>query len=87
MSLGITDKRWWSYICNWLQKSKENRLIIFQKNENRHIRIGRFELFSKQEEVLQRLRINSGIDNENWNKIEGKILIKFDSGIFDFSLV
>ena len=87
MSLGITDKRWWSYICNWLQKSKENRLIIFQKNENRHIRIGRFELFSKQEEVLQRLRLNSGIDDENWNKIEEKILIKFDSEIFDFSLV
>lgn len=87
MSLGATDKMWWNYICKWLQGSDKRRLIIFSKPDQDMPRLTKHRLFISENIVLENLRVNSGINEAEWNKIMGRIFIKFDSGLFDFKIV
>lgn len=87
MSLGATDKMWWNYICKWLQGSDKRRLIIFSKPAQDMPRITKHRLFISENVVLENLRVNSGINEAEWNKIMRRIFIKFDCGLFDFKLV
>ena len=87
MSLGATDKMWWNYICKWLQGADKRRLIIFSKPDQDMPRITKHRLFFSENIVLENLRVNSGINDAEWNRIVGKIFIKFDGDLFDFKLV
>ena len=87
MSLGATDKMWWNYICKWLQGADKRRLIIFSKPDQDMPRITKHRLFFSENIVLENLRVNTGINDAEWNRIVGKIFIKFDSDLFDFKLV
>lgn len=87
MSLGATDKMWWNYICKWLQGLDKRRLIIFSKPDQDMPRLTKHRLFISENIVLENLRVNSGINEAEWNKIVGKIFIKFDCDLFDFKLV
>lgn len=86
MSLGATDKIWWEYICQWLNKSDNHRLIIFVKNDKSERRVTKQQLFLTQNEVISNLKINSGMKDDQWDKIVGKVFIKINSDIFDFKL-
>lgn len=87
MSLGATDKMWWNYICKWLQGSENRRVIIFSKPNRDMPRVTKHRLFISENEVLENFKANSGITDAEWSKIERKIYIKFDCGLFDFKLV
>lgn len=87
MSLGATDKMWWNYICKWLQGADKRRLIIFSKPEQEMPRITRHRLFISENAVLENLKANSGINDNEWEKIVGRIFVKFESGLFDFKVV
>ncbi len=87
MSLGATDKMWWNYICKWLQGSDKRRLIIFSKPDQDMPRLTKHRLFISENIVLENLRVNSGINEAEWNKIMRRIFIKFDSGLFNFKIV
>lgn len=34
LSIGETDKTWWSFLANWLSQDKNRRLVIFSVDEN-----------------------------------------------------
>lgn len=85
-SIGATDKMWWKYICKWLQKSANYRLIIFAKNDNSRSRITKHSLFMGENRILQKLKGQSELTDEEWNKILNRIYIKFDSTIFSFKI-
>ena len=87
MSLGATDKMWWNYICKWLQGSDKRRLIIFSKPDQDMPRLTKHRLFISENIVLENFKVNSGIREDEWNKIMDRIYIKFDSDLFDFKLV
>lgn len=87
MSLGVTDKMWWNYISKWLQSSDKRRLIIFSKPDQDMPRLTKHRLFTSENIVLENFKANSGINEDEWNKIRRRIFIKFDSGLFDFKLV
>jgi len=86
-SIGVTDRMWWGYICNWLQKSISHRLIIYAKNDKPISRITKHLLFSRQNAILENLKMNSGLGEEEWNQIRNRIYIKFDSEIFGFKIM
>lgn len=50
-------------------------------------RITKHRLFLSENIVLENFRVNAEINEAEWNKIVGRIFIKFDSGLFDFKLV
>lgn len=86
-SIGATDKMWWKYICKWLQKSLNNRLIIYAKYDNPQPRTTKYILFAGENKIFQRLKDNSELNNEEWNKIQNQIYIKFESKIFGFEIM
>ena len=61
--------------------------LIFSKPDQDMPRLTKHRLFISENIVLENLRVNSGINEAEWNRIVGKIFIKFDSNLFDFKLV
>lgn len=89
MSLGTTDKMWWKYLCEWLYKNEENRLVLFVRREVTVGRTTRRRLFSEQDSFLEHFRRNAGIEKvkeEVWKQIKERIFIKFNSELFDFKM-
>ena len=86
MSIGITDKMWWEYLAQWLRGGDKRRLIIFAKQDKKMERITKWNLFPSENKVRNKFRDNSGINENEWSKIEGKIFVKFDSDLFDFKI-
>lgn len=87
MSIGETDRMWWEYLGKWLMGSSNRRLVIFGKNDKLSGRITRRSLFLSQNELLEKFRENTGLKNDEWNKIQGNIYIKYNSNLFDFKIV
>lgn len=85
MSIGATDKMWWNYICKWLTGGEQRRLLLFAKRDGTFKRITK-RIFSEQDKTLERLKVNSGFSEEEWEKIKDKVFIKYNSGLFDFKL-
>ncbi len=86
MSIGATDKMWWEYICQWLQKGDLRRLIIYVKGTKQK-RIMKHQLFASQNEMLERIQSNSGMKDSEWGKIEEKIFVNYGDDIFNFRIV
>lgn len=89
ISIGSTDRMWWQYICEWLRKDGERRLIIFIKVEKEEGKkgIGKYTLFTRQDEMLDRLKTNAGMSDEAWNGIKGQVYVKCNAEIFNFKIV
>lgn len=83
MSIGETDRLWWQYICTWMRKDRTRRLVIFIKTPND----SRYQILRGEESVKCKLRNNSGMLEEVWNKIKKQIYVKCNPHIFDFELV
>lgn len=88
MSIGKTDRMWWECICKWLKNNMNRRLIIYVKRDMSTIkRVTKRILFLSQNEVLEKLKLYSGLKEEEWNVVRAQVYIKFDTDIFDFNLV
>lgn len=86
MSIGSTDKMWWEYIGKWLIESEKRRLIIYVKRNNLLKRVTKRALFSSQNEILDRFKVNVALSDGEWDKISQQIYIKYDSDVFSFKL-
>ena len=86
MSIGSTDKRWWQYICKWLLE-EDNRLLIIYAKTTTEDRIGRHTLFSKQDEMINRLKNNAELTGDIWNQIKNRIYVKCNPNIFNFKIL
>lgn len=86
LSIGQTDKLWWRYLCEWLGKDVQRRLIIYSKIENDKP-IGKYSLFAQEDEVLQRLKETADISKDLWNQINNQIYVKCNTMIFRFNIV
>lgn len=87
MSIGATDKMWWEYICKWLMGAARRRLIIFVKSRERGKRVTNRQLFMNQDKVLNKLKMNAGISEDEWQAIKSKVCVQFDSPIFNINVV
>ena len=61
--------------------------LIFSKPDQDMPRLTKHRLFISENIVLENFKVNSGIREDEWNKIMDRIYIKFDSDLFDFKLV
>lgn len=86
MSIGRTDKAWWSYLCDWLKDDEKRVLIIYKKIKNGG-RMGKHVLFAEQDEVKHRLKNNAEISEEMWEQIENQIYINCATNIFNFKIL
>ena len=86
MSIGATDKMWWEYICKWLAKDDDHRLVIFSRNEDTKGRITNRQLFMMQDKIFNKLWINTDISEDEWKEIRKKVYVIFDSSIFNIKL-
>lgn len=87
MSIGATDKMWWEYICKWLLGEDKRRLIIFAKSEESESRITNRMLFMNQDKILNKLKMNSGVSEDEWQVIKKKVYVIFDSPIFNVNVI
>ena len=88
MSIGKTDKMWWESICKWLKGSSNRRLLVFVKRNTDLVkRVTKRVLFLSQNEVLDKIKMFSGLKEEEWNIVMSQIYIKFDASIFNINLV
>ena len=88
MSIGRTDKIWWQYIAQWLQKSEKRRLIIYEtlKYTSRQ-RIPKRILFHHQGEMLNQFKNNADLSDEEWEQIKEQVYVQCISDLFNCNIV
>lgn len=84
MSIGVTDKTWWQYLAEWLQKDKNRRLIIFAKDENANP-ISKYSNDCERE-IKDKFKYHGEVTNV-WREIEEQIYVKVNADIFNFKIV
>lgn len=82
MSLGITDKEWWSYLGDWLMQSVDHRLILFMYDDPSFFFLAS-RTARKQDDVRRRFLAMIGRENE-FDKLSKQIVVQFNSPIFNF---
>lgn len=87
MSIGCTDKIWWEEILSWLQKSENNKLIIFYKGYEerlkRKIPADTIRLNNRiKKDILQ--KGGADIEDPDIEKIKDRIFISYNANIFNF---
>lgn len=83
LSIGDTDKMWWSYITEWLARDDNNRLVLFvHEKENLHLSAGiKLRFRDKYRDLfLQKACCEPDIASQ----VRNKILIIPNSNIFSF---
>lgn len=87
MSIGSTDKMWWEEIVKWLNRSDNNKLVIYYKGYNdeldRKLPVNTIRLNNRlKREILE----NGGADvkSPNIDKVKERIFISNNSDIFNF---
>lgn len=86
MSIGKTDKMWWQHICRWLQDDEERRLVIFMPGARKGEPDIKTHRNRKNDNVLERLKQNADIYDEDWKQIKDQICVKVGPKIFRFNL-
>lgn len=88
MSIGRTDKIWWQYIAQWLQKNEKRRLIIYEtlKYTSRQ-RIPKRILFHHQDEMLNQFKNNADLSDEEWEQIKEQVYVQCISDLFNCKIV
>lgn len=84
LSIGDTDRMWWSYIIEWLKRDSDNRLVLYI-NKNANIQLSgqekiRFRDFNR-EMMLERSHCDA---SETMKQVRDKIIIVPNSKIFTF---
>lgn len=83
LSIGDTDGMWWSYIIEWLQREKDNRLVLFI-NKNTNVQLSAQEKIrfrdSAREIMLERSRCKK---SETLESVRDQIIVVPNSKIFN----
>lgn len=83
MSIGVTDKKWWKLIMDWLQENSAHHLIILQhKEDTRFI----FQWNKLVKEIHAKLFLYGNIPDEKQNDLVSRIHIEFNHDIFAMDL-
>lgn len=87
MSIGSTDKMWWEEIVKWLNRSDNNKLVIYYKGYNdeldRKLPVNTIRLNNRlKREILEKGRADVKIPNID--KVKERIFISYNSDIFNF---
>lgn len=86
MSLGETDKIWWSNIAKWLL-ANNHYLIIFGHGSDNQIAVSYARIFEKIDLIRDKFLNLSNIGNEKQTLIEQKIFVVPNSKLFSLNLV
>lgn len=84
LSIGDTDSTWWKYLVEWLNKSDDNRLVLFVRDDSMVHRSG-----SEKIRVRDKNRFSFGQKSdcnteELYDKIKDKIIVIRNSEIFTY---
>lgn len=87
LSIGDTDCTWWKYLIEWLNKSPDNRLVLFVRDDSKVQRSG-----AEKIRVRDKNRAFFGSrsycnDESLYNKIRDRIIIVQNSTIFTYKNV
>ena len=87
MSIGSTDKMWWEEIVKWLNRSDNNKLVIYYKGYNeeldRKLPVNTIRLNNRlKREILE--KGGADIKSSNIDKVKERIFISYNSDIFNF---
>ena len=90
MSLGITDKRWWEKIVNWMLADSNRKLIIYARSEGNVLkrRIPTRIILDRERvrrDLWEKGKGGRGIDT--YERIKPRIIVIFNSKIFSFPKV
>lgn len=87
MSIGITDKRWWEKIVQWLLTDENRKVLIYIRVEENLIRRRIPTFVIRTRERVRRDFWEKGKgnrDEDTYPKIQSRILVVFNSKIFSF---
>ena len=90
MSLGFTDKRWWEKIVSWLLANENRKLIIYVKKDAGLLKRKIPTYIIPAKENVRRDFWEKGKSNnseEYYEKIQDRIIVVFNSNIFNFPKV
>lgn len=87
MSIGSTDKMWWEEIVKWLNRSDNNKLVIYYKGYNdeldRKLPVNTIRLNNRLKwEILE--KGGADVKSSNIDKVKERIFISYNSDIFNF---
>ena len=83
MSLGATDKKWWSYILSWLNNGSDRQLVIFDYDKT-YNQSNQFGWLEKEDTFIDKLSLyGNGINVE---KLRPRIHIAVHKNIFEMDL-
>lgn len=86
LSIGETDESWWKQIANWLNRSSQNRLVIYNHlDEPVPVSAGR--RLALDDSVKDIFVKRSGLSEIQGEKIYPQIIVVHNSNIFDFKNV
>lgn len=83
LSIGDTDKMWWSYIIEWLKRSKDNRLVLFV-NKNTNVQLSGQEKIRFRDANREIMLDRSQTASETMEQVRNRIIVIPNSKIFDF---
>lgn len=84
LSIGDTDCTWWKYLIEWLNKSDNNRLVLFVRDDSKVQNSGS-EKIRKRDKYRFLFGTRSCCTDENvYDKIRDKIIIVSNSKIFTY---
>lgn len=87
LSIGDTDCTWWKYLVEWLNKSDDNRLVLFVREDSKIQRSGgeKIRLRDKNREFFGSRSCCT--DAKLYDKIRDKIIIVLNSKIFTYESI
>ena len=85
MSIGVTDKKWWNLISNWLANGTNRRLIILAHDEGYNERFP-FAQFDVVDKYVNRFLRNSNLSEDVKQKIKGQIHVGVNNDVFSMNL-
>ena len=84
LSIGDTDSTWWKYLVEWLNKSDNNRLVLFVRDDLK-VHCSGSEKIRKRDRNREHFGTKSYcIENDMYDKIKDKIIIVPNSKIFTY---
>ena len=87
MSLGVTDKRWWEKIVNWMLTDSNRKLIIYTRTDEHILKRKIPTRIILEREKIRRDFWEKGKGNlgeDAFGKLKSRIIVVFNSKIFSF---